>query len=74
MVAYALQTICPDEHFNAFKVVRTTDGLHVIDVKELFYYKAFDIQLSYSCGGDSSNSGEKKLAFNGDRKQQRQTS
>lgn len=53
LVTFALRTICVDEHFNAFKVVCTTDGPHVVDVKELFYYKAFDIQMSYSCGDSS---------------------
>lgn len=47
LVTFVLQTMCLDEHFNAFKVVYNRP--HVVDVKELFCYKAFDIQMSYSC-------------------------
>lgn len=48
LFTFALQTVCLHEQFNAFKVLCTTDGPHVFDVKELFFYKAFDIQMSYS--------------------------
>lgn len=39
LVTLSLQTICLDEHFNAFKVVCTKVGPHVVDVKELFVIK-----------------------------------
>ena len=48
LCTFALQTLCIDEHFYAFKVVCTAEGPHVVDVKELFCYKAFDMQMSYS--------------------------
>ena len=50
---FALQTVCLDEHFQAFKVVCTADGPHVV-VKELLCYKAFDMQMSYSNDNSSS--------------------
>ena len=46
LVTFALQTICLEEHFNAFKVVCTKVGPRVVDVRELLCHKAFDIQTS----------------------------
>ena len=40
---------CLDEH----RVGCTTEGPYVVDVKELFYHKAFEIQMSYSCDDSS---------------------
>lgn len=48
LFTFALQTIYIDEHFNAYRVGCTTEGSYVVDVKELFCLKAFDIQMSYS--------------------------
>lgn len=53
LVTFALKTICLAEHFSAFKVVCTNVGSHILDVKELFSHKTFDIQTSY--GSDSSD-------------------
>ena len=53
LVTFALQTICLDEHLNAFKVLCTEVGPHVVDVKELFCHNALEIQTSY--GSDNSN-------------------
>lgn len=48
-VTFALKCICLDEHLHAFKVVCTQDGPNVVDVKDLYTYKAYDKQMSYSC-------------------------
>ena len=48
LFTFALKTVCLDAHFHAFKVVCTADGPHIVDVKELLCYKAFDLQMSYS--------------------------
>ena len=54
LITFSLQTLCLDEHLYAYKVVCTTDGSHVIFVKDLFCYKAFDVQMSYSDNDSSS--------------------
>lgn len=53
LVTFSLQTLCLEEHFNAFKVVCTKIGPHIIDVTELHCHKAFDVQTSY--GSDDSD-------------------
>lgn len=47
LFTFALKTVCLDAHFHAFKVVCTADGPNVLDVKQLWCYKAFDMQMSY---------------------------
>lgn len=48
LVTFALQTLCLEEHFNAFKIVCTKIGPHVINVRDLLCHKAFDVQTSYA--------------------------
>lgn len=52
LVTFAWQTLCLAEHFNAFKVVCTKIGPHIIDVTELLCHKVLDVQTSY--GSDNS--------------------
>ena len=47
-VTFALQTVCLNEHFNAFQVLYTRDRPHVVFVNDLFCHKVFDLQVSYS--------------------------
>lgn len=53
LVTYIMDTLCLVEHVNAYKVVRAAKRPNVFVIKELFYHKAFDIQMSY-CSNDSS--------------------
>ena len=44
-----METVCFDSHFNAFQVATMTKPckLQVVEVCDLVYYRAFDIQMSY---------------------------
>lgn len=52
LVTFVLQTLCLEERFNAFKIVCTKIGPHVINVNDLVCHKAFDVQTLY-CSNNS---------------------
>lgn len=45
VVIFALNTLFLCEHFNVFEVVQRRKGPHVVDFKDIFYHRSFDIQI-----------------------------
>lgn len=53
LVTFVIDTVCFDEHFHAYRVVKTGKGPIIFFLKDLEYYRPFDMQVSY--GIDTTN-------------------